>query len=120
MKRSLMWSVLSILAIVCVGLFAFAQQGPPGINALDTQLMHTYTTTIGAVALFTVGVIAVGLSLLVASKVFGARLRPETVALMMLIASVLMARLASYISATRRASSPESHYRNSRVSLSGV
>lgn len=120
MKRSLLWPMLSILAIVCLGFFASASQGPPGFGSVEAQLMHNYTTTIGTAVLFTVAIVATGLSLLVASKVLGARLRPETVALMLLIASVLMARLASYMSASRRALSPESHYRNSRMCRPGV
>jgi ABC-type Fe3+-siderophore transport system permease subunit len=123
MKHSLMWSLLTIFAIACVGLFGAVSQGPPGFGLADAQLMHTtYGAVIGA-TLFAVAIVSVGLGLLATRRELGGRLRPETIALLLLIASVLMARLASYISAWRRAfkgSVPESHYRNSRERCAGV
>lgn len=115
MKHSLMWSMLAIFAIACFGFFGAASQGPPGFGHTDAQLLHTTFGIAYVGVLVSVATLFAGLGLLsIAHQVLGGRLPRWALALLMYTNS-LMARLANYTSATRRAISSESHYRNSRT-----
>ena len=122
MKHSLLWPMLAILAIACLGFFGAASQGPPGVGLDANQLLHTtYGAVIGA-TMFAAAIVVAGLGLLAATTELGGRLRRRFALALLTYVMILKARVASY-SASRRAfkgSTPESHYRNSRVSLSGV